>query len=246
MTPVRAATMDMPTKAERQPIHSLATANGKPARENPIWLSANTQLSAVLQDWRGYQRETSTTADMKLPAQPRPTMKRATASPVPVSASACRSAPATMKTDRAETVMRGPTRSKRTPTKICGRRSSQEEAAARKPQGFRGQGEIADELRPDDGSGGAEELRQDGGACQHRHQHGGCFPCDGRKRGSVARRRRRKFGYGVALHCNSLCRGRFKRWRHRAVVLRRHRASTAWPRSGPGADRGWWRWRWAR
>jgi hypothetical protein len=40
----------MPTKAARQPISSLATASGKPASRNPIWLSANTQLSAMLQD----------------------------------------------------------------------------------------------------------------------------------------------------------------------------------------------------
>ena len=78
----------------------------------------------------------STTADMKLPAQPSPTTKRAKASPAPNSATECSSAPATISTDRAETVMRGPILSNRTPTKICGKQQRQEETAAGKPQRF--------------------------------------------------------------------------------------------------------------
>ena len=104
-----------------------------PASRKPIWLSANTQLSAMLQDWRGYQREMSTTADMKLPAQPSPTTKRAAARPAPDSATECSSAPATISTDRADTVMRGPILSNRTPTKICGSSSARKKLPLANP-----------------------------------------------------------------------------------------------------------------
>ncbi len=97
--------------------------------------SARTPSSAPCsRHWRGYQRETRTTADMKLPAQPSPTTKRASASPEPVSANACSSAPATMNTDKAETVMRGPMRSNSTPTKICGSSSARKKLPLAKPR----------------------------------------------------------------------------------------------------------------
>ena len=108
--------MAMPMNVTRQPTVSAAIASGSPASSSPTWLSANSQLSTVAHDGRGNQRDISTTPDMKLPAQPRPTTKRASASPAPVWAVACSSAPAVISTDRMATVMRGPTRSKAMPT----------------------------------------------------------------------------------------------------------------------------------
>ena len=70
---------------------------------------------------------------MKLPAQPSPTTKRATARPAPDSATECSSAPATISTDSAETVMRGPILSNRTPTKICGSSSARKKLPLANP-----------------------------------------------------------------------------------------------------------------
>ena len=69
----------MTTNVTRQPIVSVAIASGKPASSRPNWLSANSQLNTVAHDGRGYQRDIRTTPAMKLPAQPRPTTKRASA-----------------------------------------------------------------------------------------------------------------------------------------------------------------------
>ncbi len=81
------------TNVDRQPIHCAATASGVPASTTPSMLRLNTQLIAVAQRARGYQREHRTTTDMKLPPNPRPSRNRAAISSLPSRTVACHSRP---------------------------------------------------------------------------------------------------------------------------------------------------------
>ena len=104
-----------------------------PASRNPIWLSANTQLSAMLQDCARIpardehhgRHETARAAQPHDEARHRQAGARLR--------HRCSSAPATISTDKAETVMRGPIRSNRTPTKICGSSSARKKLPLANP-----------------------------------------------------------------------------------------------------------------
>ena len=105
--------------AMRQPANCAASASGAPAARMPSWLVPNTHDNPVLQRAGGIHADTSTNADMKLAAQPKPVTTRAATSVGPSVANACSAAPAVISTDSAATVLRGPMRSNATPTATC-------------------------------------------------------------------------------------------------------------------------------
>ena len=123
----------MTTNVVRQPNHCAAMASGVPASTTPIMLRLNTQLIAVAQRLRGYQREHMTTTDMKLPPKPKPSRNRAAISSLPSRTVACHSAPATPSPARMPTVHRTPMRSNMMPTGTCADSSATKKIALASP-----------------------------------------------------------------------------------------------------------------